>query len=155
MAPSTGHSGVGSTALPSSSPAERCCTEPPAALPFCTFRRCCSSTGTVSLTMLVCVDTAAKACRQRCRKEWRSREPSSSSSRSVEEMQLRGVLGWPPAPLHCSGWSVAAQKDRPKPSPRHPVLSGTGQSLLCRLLVIPTHSLPCASNTAHVLGIPQ
>lgn len=77
--------------------------------------------------MLVCVDTAAKACRQRCCKEWRSWE--LSSSRSKEEMQLREVLEWLPAPLQCSIWSVAAQKDRPKPSPRHPVLPVTGQLL--------------------------
>lgn len=37
-------------------------------LPLCAWQRCCSSRGSVSLTMSGCVETADKACRQRkCR----------------------------------------------------------------------------------------
>lgn len=96
-----------------------------AAVPFCTFRRCCSRTGTVSLTMLVCVDTAARACRQRCRRERRSRD--LSSSRSEGKTHPRGVLGWHPGhlgpSLYQGRWGAEAQ-DYPKPSQRLPAIAG-------------------------------
>lgn len=115
-------------------PARTRCAEPPAALPFCTFRRCCSRTGTVSLTMLVCVDTAARACRQRCRRERRSWD--LSSSRSEGNAHLRGALGWHPGsparghsgPSPCRGRRGAeARKDHPKASPRLPAQTMAGQ----------------------------
>ena len=79
------------------------CSSPPAQLlrdcalysPLFIWHRCCSRRGSVSLTMLGCVDIADKACRQRgCREHLVGPSPLAKSDSSEKQPRRSGFTVW-------------------------------------------------------------